>query len=282
MNLKCLVICLVLGLSLSETMLASFSILWVCLDAVTYADLYLNQLWQRRQEQAVQPGLQCCDLLIHCGWAGGWWILCAHWFSLWMHSVWPKQCCRLLFIAAGCDSPFSVICHLQYSTFQMKFLCIVQNKIFFPIVLECIKSRETVLCVWKKKGNNTPREASWSILFACTECFKTRCFSFQKQWTHFHHNPLFFWVEWYIPVFVGHFTAAEMAFSCGYYHKQRRAGMWGVWMNMQSSFVRKISVKMNQMLPCYLLHAQWSMVLKINNVYKHFTGQYKNTLHLTW
>lgn len=45
-------------------------------------------------------------------------------------------------------------------------------------------------------------------------------------------------------------------------------------------FVRKISVKMNQILPCHLLNAQWSMVLKMNNVYKHFMSQYKNTLHL--
>lgn len=37
---------------------------------------------------------------------------------------------------------------------------------------------------------------------------------------------------------------------------------------------------MNQILPCHLLNAQWSMVLKMNNVYKHFMSQYKNTLHL--
>lgn len=143
----------------------------------------------------------------------------------------------------------------------------------------------------KKRGNNKglsavqqgkqkiPGEASWSMLPARIECFKTWCFSFQKQWTQWHYNPLFFRVKWYIPVFIGQFTSAEMAFGCSYCGKQR--SMWRAWMNMQPSLVRKISTKMNQILPCYLLQVQWSMVLKINNIYKHLMGHYKNTLHFT-
>ena len=38
---------------------------------------------------------------------------------------------------------------------------------------------------------------------------------------------------------------------------------------------------MNQILPCHLLHVQWSMVLKIKNIYKHLMSHYKNTLHFT-
>lgn len=98
------------------------------------------------------------------------------------------------------------------------------------------------------------------MLPACIEYFKTWCFSFQKQWTHWFYNPLFFWVKRYIPVFIGHFASAEMAFGCGYYDKQRIIGVWCFWTNIQPSFMRKI----NQILHCHLLHVQWSMVLKVN------------------
>lgn len=136
-------------------------------------------------------------------------------------------------------------------------------------------------CLQCSKGSKTPGEASWSMLPACIEWFKTWCFSFQKQWTHWHYNPLFFWVEWHIPVFVGHFSSAEMAFGYGYYDKQRRIGMWRASINMQPYSIEKNIYKneLDTSLPsiaCSEVHGTEN-----KHIYKHFIGHYKNRLHFT-
>lgn len=135
--------------------------------------------------------------------------------------------------------------------FQRKLLHTAQDKIFFPLCwnvsraeklhLGCGKKGEITTwgCLQFCKGTKAPGEASWSMLPACIECFKTWCFSFQKQWAHWYYNPLFFWVELIHSSLWRTLFSTEMAFGCGYCDKQRRIGMWCASINMQPGSAEK-------------------------------------------